>query len=234
MVQPTTESPTLAEALQVILNQNMADMFVALPGRVESYNSTEQTASVKPLISHNMQTIDGGEISEEIPVLQNIPVLFQRGGGFFFSFPLKEGDRVLIVFNDRSIDQYMRSADQTTVDPISFEAHGPNGAIAIPGFFQTSDKLSEEDANSSDMMIGKADGGMKIRIKDTVINIENGNAANKSATLAEPLQALWANFKAIFDTHVHPTGVGQSGESPTKVPVFDADIISTKVKLPDN
>ncbi len=234
MVQPTTDNPTLAEALQVIINQSIGSIFVSLPGKVISYNAEDQTANIKPLIQHNYQSIDGNNILDDIPVLQNIPVIFQRGGGFFMSYPLNENDKVLIVFNDRSIDKYMSTTSQDSVDPVNFTPNGLNGAVCIPGFFQTFDKLSQDDSNLSDMMIGQADGGMKIRIKDTVINIENSNKADKSAALAEPLKTMWEAFKTIFDNHVHPTGTGPSGVTATQATAFDDQIISNKLKIADN
>ena len=86
-------------------------------------------------------------------------------------------------------------------------------------------------------MVGKAEGGLKLRIGDSTVNIENNNSAPHPAALADILETFWGNFKSIFDKHQHPTGVGPSGP-PTaqgyQAPVFDENIKSTKVNLPSN
>lgn len=54
-----------------------------------------------------------------------------------------------------------------------------------------------------------------------------------SATIAEHLQTLWTQLKTWMDTHVHPTGTGPSGVTPTPGPAWAANIKSGKLTFPD-
>ena len=101
-----TRSPDLAEVLRAAVFQGLADTHTAMPGRVEKYDSQRQKADVKPLLKRTVVNLDGTELSEELPVIPDVPVVFPRAGGFFISLPIKKGDFVLLVFCERSIDNY--------------------------------------------------------------------------------------------------------------------------------
>lgn len=228
------ENPELAETLELIINYKLSDLFVALPGKVVSYDSSTQKANIKPLLQKNFLTISGDTKSINIPTLYNVPIIFPRGGGYFVSFPLKENDKVLIIFNDRSIDQYVSKTQNEPVDPVHMESHRLNGAIAIPGFYKDSEPLSTKDASATDMIIGKQNGKSRIVINDDEMRMENNYSATHPAVLGDVLETFWNNFRTFFNTHIHPTGMGPSKEPIAPAPAFDINIKSTRVKLPDN
>jgi len=63
-----------------------------------------------------------------------------------------------------------------------------------------------------------------------------GNGAVK-ATIADHLQTFYertvTGVKAIFDDHIHPTGMGPSGKPVTQLPAWESTINSNKLKFPD-
>ncbi|WP_414675081.1 Gp138 family membrane-puncturing spike protein [Luteibacter sp.] len=111
---------------------------VALPGVIVSFNPEAQTATVQPLIRQVM--IDG--TTQNLPVLQDVPVAFPRGGGFVLTFPVSEGDECQLVFNDRCIDGWWFSGNPS--EPLDYRIHDLSDATAqvgissqpkvIPGF----------------------------------------------------------------------------------------------------
>jgi hypothetical protein len=222
-------SPRLEEVLRIALESRLADVHVALPGRVETYDDSEQTVDVKPLIKRNVIDINGNETVESLPVIRRVPVAFLRSSRFFISFPMEKGDHVMLIFSERSIDNYM-TGDGSEVDPVDLRKHSLSDAVAYPGVYPDVKKLKNADA--SDMVLGKDD-GIRIHIRDDQVEVLDG-AIQQSVAVAEKLQALYTTLKTTFDTHVHPTGTGPSGPTSTPFPAYDTDINSNKVKIPGN
>lgn len=63
-----------------------------------------------------------------------------------------------------------------------------------------------------------------------------GNAAVKVA-IADTLQSFYSTaatgVKAIFDAHIHPTGMGPSGQPTTQFPAWNSAINSNHLKIPN-
>lgn len=228
MTNRLSESPSLEEVLSWAMETRLANVFRALPGKVNSYNNKTQTADIKPLLRHNVQTSDGGELVESIPVLRDVPIIFPRGGGHFISFPIKKDDKVLIVFCDRNIDQYMRQ-DQTVnpdgVDPLDLEIGGLNGAVAIPGFFPEKEQLSSTDADSDNMVLGLEGGTSQVHIGGDQINLYEKIAtdfvalAQKVFDEINALRTTVAAHTTEFDGHVHTSAAAGSPTSNPTVAV---------------
>jgi hypothetical protein len=53
------------------------------------------------------------------------------------------------------------------------------------------------------------------------------------AAIADHLQTFYSTVKGIFDPHIHPTGMGPSGQTATPFPAWDSTINSNKLKFPD-
>lgn len=154
------ERPTLAEALERIMRVYGANFFVCRPARVNSYDASTQTVNCTPTLRRTKETPDGNEVREPA-LIEDVPVCFPRGGGYFVSFPIKAGDYVLLVFADRALDLWLENGG--IVDPVLLRRHSVKDAIAIPGVYPAPDALS--DASGSDMVLGK-DGGSQITIND--------------------------------------------------------------------
>jgi len=169
-----SRSPALIELLQIATSRAIEDLFVALPGKIEKYNALTQTVDVLPLIKRPVVLEDGSKRIDELPVIPNVPVAFQRGGGFFVSFPLAKGDIVLLVFCDRSIDKFQSSAGGAPVDPVDLRTNDISDAVAIPGFYPLSKSLKSGIANKNVLALGY-DGGGQITVDETG-TIETTNA----------------------------------------------------------
>ena len=125
---------TLHEVIKLGVESSMVEKHTALPGEIQSYNSSLQTAQIR--ISINRK-IDGESI--EFPILDDVPVCFPRSKGSGINFPLASGDSVLLIFNERNIDRWRSfGSGQEPTDSRKFDV---NDAVAIPGFFPLKDVM---------------------------------------------------------------------------------------------
>lgn len=100
-----TNDPRVAISSAILGRQ--AQMWTALPAKVVSYNSVNQTIQAKPTIVMQINNpLTGGTSLQPIPVINDIPVVFPGGGGFTLTFPLLAGDECLLIFASRCIDNW--------------------------------------------------------------------------------------------------------------------------------
>ncbi len=165
-------SPTLAEVIRAALDSRLLDLHTALPGRVVSYDSDAQTADIRPMVRRALRDEDGEKVLEDLPVVPKVPVQWPRGGGFFLSMPLAEGDSGLLVFSERSIDRWRSTGE--AADPGDQRTHGLSGAVFIPGVFPSAGAL--EDASGTVVVLGR-DGTAAAQIRVTSTEIQLGGAA---------------------------------------------------------
>ena len=168
-----SKTPGLPEVLLTAVSSVLEGAYYCGPGRIEKYDDSLQKASVKPLLMRTTTYDDGTKKSFELPVIGNVPVIFPRGGGFYFSLPLEKGDNVLLVFCDRSIDKFKSSSGDKPIDPVDLRTNDITDAVAIAGFYPFLKPLKDGTANKGKLALGY-DGGAHIKISKTQVDI-NGN-----------------------------------------------------------
>lgn len=168
-------SITLAEVIRDAFISNAGQLRIALPGRIESFDSTSQTASVKPQIK-DYEEADTGVISAvALPVINGVPVLSLSGGDYGLQFPVQAGDTCLLVFADRSIDKWVSEGGD--VDPSDVRQHHLSDAIAIVGLKNDKNQLGEYDAAA--IQLGKQ-GGPRVRVTATEVHL--GGSSGETTT----------------------------------------------------
>lgn len=95
----------LKKAIDVELTARIHTM---LPGRIISYDPSNQQASVQPLIK---KTYLNGKI-DSMPIITNVPVVFPRSGGSSLTLPVDEGDTAILFFAERSLERWLSSGDE--------------------------------------------------------------------------------------------------------------------------
>lgn len=152
-------------ALMVSLN-----IRVAMPGIIQSFDATSQTATVQLAIRERVN-INGNQEWTEIPLLVDVPVLFPRAGGYSITFPVSQGDECLVVFADCCFDAFWQSGGvQNQVDRRRHDLS--DGLAIITGISQTN-RLSGVSSNS--LQIRNDAGSAIVEIAGTTININAGN-----------------------------------------------------------
>ncbi|MBW2673580.1 MAG: hypothetical protein JRD89_09240 [Deltaproteobacteria bacterium] len=160
-------TPSNTDSIQSLIDDSLLNVHVALPGKIQSYDSERQIADIEPQIRRVLSRDDDTFATETLPVFPNVPVIFPRSKDYFVSFPLAEGDFGLIVFNEYSIDSW-RNKGRCTDPNIAVARHTCNGAVFIPGWFPNKDALT---GNSSSAMMMGHNTGAKIEITENKITV---------------------------------------------------------------
>lgn len=133
---------TDAEALSTIYLDMMLSVRTSIPGIVKKVNVVNGaliSIDVQVTIFKMVTDKTGlGVIQEEIPTIRGVPfvVPWGKGAGLLLSVPLAVGDDVLVLFADRSIDNWQSTGKASApAEPVIPRTHDLTDAIAIPGIF---------------------------------------------------------------------------------------------------
>lgn len=144
-------TPSFADVAQAAFDFRLQNVHVALPARVERFDSAKQVADVQPLLLVPLIDEDGTETAERLPAITNVPVVFPRGSGFHLVFPLAVGDNVMVVFCERSLDLWKSRGGE--VNPIEQTLHSLKGAVCYPGLYPNTDPVPSFPSNK--LVVGK-------------------------------------------------------------------------------
>ena len=167
-----------------------------IPGIVQSYNSTTNTAEIQPAVREEIVNEDNSVSYVNLPLLVNVPIVFPRCKNGGMAFPLQQNDECLIFFSDLSYDNFWKSGD--VQNPIEVRRHDLSDGLAIPTII--SQKNTPRTANELMLDFGNS----KIELTGSNIVFSVGN---QSITLTEIIA-----FRNEYNTHYHydadarPTG----------------------------
>lgn len=180
---------TLAANIKQGVDARLKDLHTSLPGIIVSFDPATQLASVQPAIKRIFKTNDGEKellTPTALPILINVPVQFPRGGGFSLTFPVTKGDECLLVFCERSIDNWHKFGG--VKDPGAKRFHDLSDATAFVGISSMVNKIPDYD--DTNVQLKKDDGSVKFTL------LANGTAtlnANVSAAVTAPIITLNGN-----------------------------------------
>lgn len=200
---------TIEQAIRLGVKGILNVTHTVFPGVIISYDYTTQKAIVQPSLRKVYQTKDaqGNPLVQDMPILNNLPVVFPRAGGSSISFPINAGDRVLVMCAERSLDQWILSNDDqvTPQDPRQFHL---SDAFCLPGLYPFSDPLPLE--NNDDFVISHSGATMTIRPNGDII-IEGAGKIAIAGTgllgtkeLLDELVTLLNSFTALSGSAPYP------------------------------
>lgn len=196
------ENPTLYDALEKFVNSRLASIHTSIPAKILSFDSAKKVCSVKPLLKKELQSGD----FVEYPVIDNVPVMFFQTANAIISVPIKVDDTVLLIFTERSIDDWKTQGG--IVEPEDPRKFDISDAVAIPGLFPKSQGVGPDE---DDILIEHTAGGVKIKASGDIV-LNNGTKGvarvddQVKSTSADD-SAFWA-FIAAFSTWVVVPGDG--------------------------
>jgi hypothetical protein len=117
MPDNSDSSSAWAELLHAAIARSLDGVHTSIPARVLSYLPLLQQVSCEPVI-------------KGMPKLEDVPVLWPRGGGYMQHFPLESGDHVLLVFCEADFNPWRLSG--SAMAPALLKRHGLF-AWALPG-----------------------------------------------------------------------------------------------------
>lgn len=212
-------TPEQADLIKEAIASALLDMHVFQPGIVQSYDDATKTCSVAPAIRRPIPVEDGTFVTEDLPVIQNVPVMVLGSPALTVEVELVKGDTVILLFADYSLAAW-RGSGQVS-DPPDLRKHGPAYPVAIP-WHRPKGKASADEKST----IGKA-GGVRVHFKASTVEVGSGSDYVAMAAKTDArLTALesFASQQAMFDsTHTHPVagitpGPGAVTSAPAAAP----------------
>ncbi len=158
---------SLSDAVNQAIDNRLSAVHTALPGNVEKYDAATQLADIQPLIMRRYPD----DSVESLPVVTNVPVIFPAGGaGGMLSFPIVQGDPVLLIFCEKSLDVWLSKGGN--VDPLDRRKFDLSDGIAIPGLFS----INNAGIADPDSVVLQDASGSKIKLNpDSSIELISGN-----------------------------------------------------------
>ncbi|USS44606.1 hypothetical protein NFI99_23550 [Burkholderia glumae] len=119
-------------ALRAVVRGQQAEIWTALPGIIESYDSGAQTVAIQAGLKVPVRAGDGTVTTVELPQLVDCPAQFPSGGNSTLTFPVARGDECLVVFASRCIDAWWQSGG--VQEQAENRMHSLSDGFALLGF----------------------------------------------------------------------------------------------------
>jgi len=208
------------DAIRVALDDRQSTIWTSLPGIVQSYDPATNTCSVLPAIAGWKQSADGSiDNNVTLPLIVDVPVQLIGGGGFVTTFPLAQGDEVLLQFCSRCIDTWAQNGKVQV--QAELRMHDLSDAVAIPCLW--SKPRVPGGISTGSAQLRKVDGSAYLELTQAgVLNIVapgginlNGVHIDVSGNTDFGTATVKQNGKHIDTTHYHNNvqpGSGNSGQ----------------------
>jgi hypothetical protein len=216
---------TTPETLDLILRNFSRDLHVSLPGVVQSFDPATRSVTVVPALTRSVpQGDDLPPVVETLPAIPDVPVKYESGGGYFFTYPLAAGDEGMIVFADFDLGQWYANGG-TGVNPGDQRTHSLASAWFVPGVVSMAKGIAGYSQTA--LRIGKS-GAVMIEIDSAGTKVAIG--ATPSAALAVAMAGLVATQLTALKIAINGAAVlaGDGGAT------FKANIISALAAWPGN
>lgn len=198
-----------ADVLKTAMAAHLDDIHTAIPGLITAYDYITKKASVKPTIK---KVFDNGQ-SLEMPVITNVPVIFPGTSKGVLHFEITPGsDGCLIVFSERSLENWLSNDSTTVSDPGDPRQMDLSDAICIPGLFslQTPGYTSAQGI------------GCELLWKNGIISIDDSSLIGIKNTQTS-LYSILTDIQALLNDIVSNTNwIGNMG-APVQFIPYTAD-----------
>jgi hypothetical protein len=203
-----SKNPSISDVFSRVFSRALNDIRISLPGIVESYDSSTQKVNVSPAVKETRET-ETGDVTEALPVITDVPVIFPGAGIYRLTFPISAGDTGLIVFSSRSLEDWLSLGG--TVEPADKRRFSLTDAVFIPGLRPFSSPLASPPDDA--LTIG-VEGGAQGYFKTAEINLGSDTPAElQFIALADKVLTELTALVNAFNAHVHASPAG-----PTAVP----------------
>jgi len=160
-------APELSNIVKDAVREEILAIWTNLPCEVVSYDPDAVTVEVKPLIRVPVRTPEGSIKMIEIPILQDVPVMFPCAGGFTITHPINVKDECVVSFSSRNIDLWWQSGG--VQNPFDTRHHDLSDGFA---FFKPQSQAKKiKNISTENLEIRSDDNATKIQITpDGIIN----------------------------------------------------------------
>lgn len=179
----------------------------ALPARVIKFDAEKQTVTASLFI---LQQLTNG--AEQISPLLDVPVIFPKGGGFCFTFPLKEGDEGLILFAERCIDGWWQTGQAK--EPLDLRLHDYSDAMFIPGVSSLPNVITPFFKEGLSMQTLSGDIFIRLTKENILIKGDIYHQGNITSTgIVQAAQDVTTTAVSL-NNHIHPGDSGGTTGTP--------------------
>jgi phage baseplate assembly protein gpV len=170
-------------------------------GTIKSYNATLQEVTVQIAFTQVTSISPGGvKTFAQYPLLLNVPIQYPSGGGFTLTFPIAAGDECVVLFNDRSIDNWL--AQGAGQPPNIGRVHDLSDGIAIVGIRNNTRALTGVSTTTTQL---RNDDG------DTYVEVAGGGVINVVAPTQVNITAPTVDINASMQINLNTPIVAISG-----------------------
>lgn len=214
------------------------DIFTSLNchaiGTIQSFDPSNQTCQAtinyKQTYYRDSKTGVQETYFEDYPPVVGAPVIILAGGGANLTFPIKQGDECLVLFNDRDFDNWWSSGQ--TKENKRGRVHSFTDAIVLVGLRSLAKTVANYDTTHAQLSWGNA----KLGITDSKVLV-----SNTTSTLNDLLQELITEVKdlatqcaAIQVTGVTPnlpTYVSGPPQNASDISAISGELDATATKI---
>lgn len=138
------------DILRQAIQSQISDMHTCMPAKITEYSHETQKAKVKPTLIKRYKD----KTLQELPEITNVPVIFPRSKNFSMHWPLSSGDPVMLLFSERSLDQWLNTGKEGA--PLDTRKFDLSDAIAIPGLYSFAEPSPAPDNDNFYIEMGKS------------------------------------------------------------------------------
>lgn len=170
------EQSRIASMLRGFVDDMLYDVQTNIPAVVTSVNYGNGTLSAKPLIKTKKK---GGQMYEE-PMVHDVPILTAAGntGKAKMTFPLKVGDKVVLIMANRDTGTLLNSSGGSIVEP---EMDKPLGWYPIGAHACLFVEADANDIDPENIIIKNDKAKFTITNSSTKIETAGGSAELKAS-----------------------------------------------------
>jgi len=202
--------PDLDDVLELLKNNIFANLNCVQIGKIEKVNDN-QTVEIMIQVKRR---VPNKIIS--YPLLVDCPYLVLQGGGAYLDFPITKGDYCLVLFNDRNIDTWWKSAN--VAEPPTLRKHSLSDGFALVGINAETNILDND--------------GTVVRLLGT-----SGPGSEEFAARVDDPTLIDSGTDAIFMTWINNVSGAINSLIPGAIPNIPKNVVgiidsgSTEVKI---
>lgn len=213
------------EILQEKINSELCKVWTGLYGKIDSFDKSSLTASVKPLLK-----VPTENDFEELPLLVRLPVNVFYSGGLMIVPDYQRGDVVYLAPSPYSIQNSIRGMidktqeDLDSLEPPRFGLENCSVAFGIP----TQPFQLPPAVQRTGLTVCDATGSTYINVRPSGIEFKSGQASSEKSVLGESLKGI---LTEILDALTTLTVTCTAPGTPSLTPVNSAVFASIKARL---
>lgn len=174
--------PTIADIVKAALESRLTDLFGPMPAVVVAFNpgtvAAAPSVDVQPVVQRALPSADDPDVlvSEPLPVVPNVPLVYLTAAGARITFPVAPGDTVLLVPLMLAITQWRLTGAPITTPTTDQALHHLGNCVAIPGLI--ADAMIAEGVDPLALVISSP---AQINVESLAINVTAGATVNVTA-----------------------------------------------------